>query len=55
MPEYAAMAERYLGKEGGEGFITQFRSMFPQMARIEIRPTWAGVIDLVNRYPSAWE
>jgi hypothetical protein len=55
MPEYAAMAERYLGKEGGEGFITQFRSMFPQMARIEIRPTWVGVIDLVSRYPSAWE
>ncbi len=55
MPEYAAMAERYLGEEGGQGFIAQFRSMFPQMARIEIHPTWVGVIDLVTRYPSAWE
>lgn len=55
MPEYAAMAERYLGNEGAQGFLAQFRMMFPQMSRLEINPTWVGVIDLVNRYPSAWE
>jgi hypothetical protein len=53
--EYASCAKRYLGDEVGQGFVDQFTGMFPEMARITITPKWASVIDLVERFPSAWE
>ncbi len=55
-PEYAAIARRYLGEEGGEGFLEQFRATFPQMARIAIRPEVARIVDLSrpSHFPSAW-
>jgi hypothetical protein len=54
-PEYAAMARRYLGEEGGQGFAELFRSKFPQQARIMVRPQWVAIQDFTTRYPSAWK
>jgi hypothetical protein len=55
VPEYMASARRYLGEEGGQGFIDQVRGMFPQMARISIQPEWVGLLDFEQRWPSAIE
>ena len=55
VPEYTASARRYLGEEGGQGFIDQARGMFPQMTRISIQPEWVGLLDFEQRWPSAIE
>jgi hypothetical protein len=55
VPEYMASAKRYLGEEGGQGFIDQVRGMFPQMARLSIQPEWVGLLDFEQRWPSAIE
>jgi len=53
LPEYEASAVRYLGEEQGRGWIGQATQMFPQMARITIRPDWVGFLDFQTRFPSA--
>ena len=53
--EYMASAKRYLGEEGGQGFIEQARGMFPQMARLTLKPEWVGLLDFQQRWPSAIE
>lgn len=53
VPEYASSAVRYLGDEQGRGWLAQAEKMFPQMARISIRPQWVGFIDFQSRFPSA--
>ncbi len=52
-PEYAAAARRYFGEEGGAAWVGQVGGLFPQMARIAIRPTWASILDFEARFPSA--
>ena len=53
-PEYAAMARRYLGEEGGEQFLAQARQTFSRWARIAIRPEAVRILDFQARFPSAW-
>ena len=55
VPEYVASARRYLGEEGGQGFIDQVRGMLPHWARISIQPEWVGLLDFEQRWPSAIE
>jgi hypothetical protein len=54
-PEYVAMTERYLGKEQSNGWVAQYKHMFPQTARIDITPEWVGIIDMETRFPGAIE
>ena len=49
--EYAAACERYLGPEQGRAWAAQVGAMFPKMARIAVRPTWAGLLDFETRFP----
>jgi hypothetical protein len=49
--EYAAAAHRYFGDEQGAAWVKQL-SGHP-MARISVRPTWAGLLDFETRFPSA--
>ena len=55
VPEYAAAAQRYFGEEQGRAWVEQVKGMFPQMARISVRPEWVSIIDFEKRYPSAIE
>jgi hypothetical protein len=55
MPEYAAAARRYFGEEQGQAWVEQAKGMFPQMARISVRPEWVSIIDFEKRFPSAIE
>jgi hypothetical protein len=55
VPEYALCAERYLGKEAGQGWVTQVGQMFDQMGRIAITPQWVSLSDFETRFPSAIE
>jgi hypothetical protein len=52
VPEQAQAASRYLGEEGGAGYVAHARHPETRMARIALRPTWAGVLDFQNRLPS---
>jgi hypothetical protein len=54
-PEYAIMTRRCLGEEAGQAWLEQFAPMCPHMARIFLRPTWVGILDLATRFPSAVE
>jgi hypothetical protein len=51
--EYALMARRYLGEEGGAAYVDYVDDPVTRMARIAVRPTWVGVIDFQHRLPSA--
>jgi hypothetical protein len=53
VPEYAAAAQRYFGREQGEAWINQVRSMIPKMVRIAVPPEWVGLLDFQTRFPSA--
>lgn len=53
VPEYEWAAVRYLGEEGGKGWIEQARKLFPQMARIVIQPEWVNILDFETRVPGA--
>jgi len=55
VPEYAAAAQRYFGKDQGQIWIEQAKKMFPRMARIIINPEWVSIIDFEKRFPSAIE
>jgi hypothetical protein len=54
LPEYAAMASRYLGEEGGRQFRALARQTFPRWTRIAIRPEEVRILDFQQRFPSAW-
>lgn len=54
MPEFAAAAERYMGKEAGQGFIEQATPLMRQMARIAITPEWVKIFDFEHRFPSPY-
>ncbi|MGC2195217.1 MAG: pyridoxamine 5'-phosphate oxidase family protein [Terriglobales bacterium] len=53
VPEYAAAAERYFGREQGQAWVQQLRGMIPGMVRITIKPEWVGLLDFQTRFPSA--
>jgi hypothetical protein len=53
VPEYAAAAERYFGREQGLAWIQQVRGMMPAMVKVTITPEWVGVLDFQTRFPSA--
>jgi hypothetical protein len=55
VPEYALAAERYFGEQQGRIWVNQVGAMFPQMARIAVRPEWVAVLDFERRFPSAIE
>jgi len=54
-PEYLVMAQHYQGQEQGRAWVEQYTGMFPQHARIALRPEWVGIIDMETRFPSAIE
>jgi PPOX class probable F420-dependent enzyme len=51
--EYASAAERYFGKEQGQGWVKQLQGMVPGMVRIGVTPEWVGILDFKTRFPSA--
>ena len=53
VPEYARAAHRYLGSEEATEYLAQLDHPSTRMARIAIRPTWAGLLDFQTRLPSA--
>ena len=56
VPEYALSAERYSGKEGGQAWVNQTIQMgVKQWIRIAVTPNWVGIIDMEQRFPSAFE
>ena len=54
VPEFVAMAERYLGPEQGQAFVAQGQSTGQGIARITIVPSWVELLDFDTRWPSAW-
>jgi hypothetical protein len=52
-PEYAAAAHRYLGEEAASSYLRDTDQPGTRMARIDLRPTWVGVLDFQTRLPSA--
>jgi Pyridoxamine 5'-phosphate oxidase len=53
VPEYAAAAERYFGREQGQAWVSQLRGMLPDMVRITVTPEWVGLLDFQTCFPSA--
>jgi len=53
VPEYAVAAERYFGREQGQGWIKHLGGLVPNMVRIQITPEWVGLLDFETRFPSA--
>jgi hypothetical protein len=51
-PEYVAAAERYFGPDEGQRWVGMVGSLFEEMTRIVIRPTWVGILDFQTRFPS---
>ena len=52
VPEYAAAAQRYFGEDGAREWLSQMPSD-ARMARIAVPPSWVGVLDFQQRFPSA--
>jgi hypothetical protein len=42
-----------MGLEGGKAWVTQLRSMVPEMVRITVTPEWVSLLDFQTRFPSA--
>src|SRR4051794_31157218 len=53
VPEYAAAAERYFGREQGQAWVNQLRGRTSSMVRIAVTPEWVGILDFQTRFPSA--
>jgi hypothetical protein len=53
VPEYEMAARRYFGEAQGVAWVNQVGGMITQMARIRIRPEWAGLLDFQTRFQSA--
>jgi hypothetical protein len=45
VPEYAAAAERYFGREQGQAWVTQMGKMVSSMVQVAITPEWVGLLD----------
>jgi hypothetical protein len=53
VPEYATAAERYFGREQGNAWVAQLRTLISNMVRITVTPEWVGLLDFQTRFPSA--
>jgi hypothetical protein len=53
VPEYAAAAERYFGREQGQAWVAQMGKIVSSMVRVTITPEWVGLLDFQTRFPSA--
>jgi hypothetical protein len=53
VPEYAAAAERYFGREQGQAWVKQLGGLIKSMVRITVTPEWVGRLDFQTRFPSA--
>jgi hypothetical protein len=53
VPEYATAAERYFGRDQGQAWVEQLRTLISSMVRITITPEWVGLLDFQTRFPSA--
>jgi Pyridoxamine 5'-phosphate oxidase len=53
VPEYAIAAERYFGREQGNAWVAQLRTLISNMVRITVTPEWVGLLDFQTRFPSA--
>jgi len=53
VPEYAAAAERYFGREQGQAWVKQLGGLIKSMVRITVTPEWVGLLDFQTRFPSA--
>jgi hypothetical protein len=51
--EFLEASRKALPQEQWASFETQARGLYPQMARIAIRPVWAKVLDFETRLPQA--
>jgi hypothetical protein len=54
-PEYIAGARRLTPPEEFQRWEAGVRSLYDQMARIDVRPTWAKIHDFETRIPQAVE
>jgi hypothetical protein len=50
--EYAAAARRYLGEDAARSYLREIDQPGTRMARIDLRPTWVGLLDFQTRLPS---
>src|SRR5262249_29011062 len=50
-PEYASAARRYLGDDAARAYLAQIDRPGTRMARIDLRPTWVGLLDFRSRLP----
>jgi Pyridoxamine 5'-phosphate oxidase len=53
VPEYAAAAERYFGREQGEAWVKHLGTLVSSMVRITVVPEWVGLLDFQTRFPVA--
>jgi hypothetical protein len=51
--EYASAARRYIGEDAAQGYLGQIDQPGTRMAKIDVHPTWVGVLDFQTRLPSA--
>jgi hypothetical protein len=52
VPEYAMAARRYMGEEAAAAYLAQIDQPGTRMARVELRPSWVGIVDFQTRLPS---
>lgn len=50
-PDYVSSARRYMGEPDAEAYVQQIDQPGTRMARIAVRPAWAGVLDFRSRLP----
>jgi hypothetical protein len=51
--EYASAARRYLGEEAAGAYLAEIDQPGTRMAKIDVHPSWVGVLDFQTRLPSA--
>jgi Pyridoxamine 5'-phosphate oxidase len=54
-PEYLEASRKLVGARGWPEFEAQVRAMYKRMARIEIVPEWAKLLDFETRFPTPIE
>lgn len=50
-PDYAALHDRYYGPEHAAAAVAEIDQPGLRMARIAVRPVWAGTFDFMTRFP----
>jgi hypothetical protein len=50
-PEQEQAARRFLGEQGGAGYVQAARHPETRMARMGLRPDWVGLLDYQTRTP----